>query len=1250
MHLSMRVPWMDRPWDGAVCDDPVGNSSCVLLKNIGPRRDDLFEQSHAGIPIAHIREERRLPPCLSERATFMSDIGYRVVKTHPYAHNRALSVLPSPVSVPSYAFEAVPFRWLNRKSLNEEIGYDRVPGFRPEAEDAADTALKWDGAAWVMDGSNQQKILKAFFEPIGANSLVFIYLKHSPLQEQSSNRLLVGAAHVTDVQLPPMWDAEGESAFESSMWETIVSHSLRQNQQSGVLLPYQRLVALQDRGVDVSSALAWAPEGRDIEFSYVTEHVSDDAALQALASLRAAAEALPSLGLSVPPSAMEWLEAQNARLWKLRGPTPGLAAVLAFLGVERSHSVARGLLEAAGDRDVWDLLQSGFADSTTLPAPLSGLIGMTERRVWSALTGNEKDTLRLLSGMDISIDQVKLLLNGKMEVPVFAEDLLADPYLASICTYGEPGHIPFTTVDRACYPGESADWKSLVAQIAGLKDHQDRRRVKGLLVEVLEAAGRRGDTLLSQHEALEAASMYPLQRAPELTEWTLRGLELDSPSLRGDDAWPIIGLDLAGGEPALKLYRLEYTSQVIRSRLGELRNRPRFAPLENPRERIDVALPPYVGGDDAEDRAREEKAAGLAEMYAAPLSVLIGPAGTGKTTLLKALVDLVGRDRTVLLAPTGKARVQLATKVGGASKTLASFLSPHRFDGERYRILNEHGPRIDADLVVIDEASMLTEEMLAATLDAFRGVRRMVLVGDPRQLPPIGAGRPFVDLVNALRPDVFEARPLRIGPSYVELRVPRRQVTQKGPGESTSVAGRRADLELAAWFGDGDLSVDADQIWHELATDPDQATVRYERWGDRSLAQVLIETLTEELRLAGIDKVNGGVGAMEAAFALTYGGSISEGWLNWELGAGQRAETWQILSPTRSRPFGSTEINRHIKRTFRRTELELAGRNNWRGKNTPSPIGPEQIVRGDKVMATRNDSRAKSWPDRSGLNYVANGEIGVGIGRMRSGRKNSLWLNVEYSSQPGAQYSYRPTSGEDVPLELAWAVTVHKSQGSEFGLTFLILPARIDVSRELMYTALTRQRERVVILHEGTLAELRELSEPWRSETARRLTDLFVAPKPMSVDGNKDGHSQRFDGRIMHVAAGGVVVKSKNEVIVASVLDKVAPGRWAYEKPLKGADGRTMHPDFTIERPDGTAVLWEHLGLMDDLDYARKWSLKKEWYAANGFLPHPARGENGTLMWTDDISGVDMPAWRQLAADAIGTLPSGPARRGPRRC
>jgi ATP-dependent exoDNAse (exonuclease V) alpha subunit len=209
-------------------------------------------------------------------------------------------------------------------------------------------------------------------------------------------------------------------------------------------------------------------------------------------------------------------------------------------------------------------------------------------------------------------------------------------------------------------------------------------------------------------------------------------------------------------------------------------------------------------------------------------------------------------------------------------------------------------------------------------------------------------------------------------------------------------------------------------------------------WDGRAAVEVLTEALQAELDLNAIDGLKD-ISEEEAAFALTYGASINDGWLNWEPGAGQEAELWQILSPARSHAFGTTEINRHIKRTYRQSELALAKQNKLYGNNIPFPIGPEQIVRGDKVMATQNDKYARSWPKNSGLDYVANGEIGVAIGRRRPGKKRDLQLNVEYSSQPGAQYSYGSTSNEDVKLELAWAVTVHKSQGSEFELTFLAL-------------------------------------------------------------------------------------------------------------------------------------------------------------------------------------------------------------------
>jgi len=304
-------------------------------------------------------------------------------------------------------------------------------------------------------------------------------------------------------------------------------------------------------------------------------------------------------------------------------------------------------------------------------------------------------------------------------------------------------------------------------------------------------------------------------------------------------------------------------------------------------------------------------------------------------------------------------------------------------------------------------------------------------------------------------------------------------------------------------------------------------------------------------------------------------------------------------------------------------------------------------VRGDKVMQTINQ-KVKAYPTEGALNYVANGEIGVAVGRVTPSfkrKKANLPLNVEFSSQPGFQYGYWPSSSEDAPLELAWAVTVHKSQGSEFDTTFLVLPAQANVSRELMYTALTRQKDKVVILHEGTLADLRGLAESWRSETARRLTDLFATPNPVSLE--LRGSRQRYERRLIHVSANGTPMASKNEVIIAGLLDRLVPGQWSYEEPYRGADGREVLPDFTIHIPGGRKVYWEHAGMLDRPDYAMKWELKKSWYAENGVFPFDDEHAGDTvLMWTDDLTGADAQAWLELASGVFGVQAAEPASGG----
>ena len=191
------------------------------------------------------------------------------------------------------------------------------------------------------------------------------------------------------------------------------------------------------------------------------------------------------------------------------------------------------------------------------------------------------------------------------------------------------------------------------------------------------------------------------------------------------------------------------------------------------------------------------------------------------------------------------------------------------------------------------------------------------------------------------------------------------------------------------------------------------------------------------------------------------------------------------------------------------------------------------------------------------------------------GKKLPWKIDVEFSSQLGFKFGFGDGDFGDegeAPLELAYALTIHKAQGSEFGMTFIVIPNPCRLlSRELLYTALTRQREQVVLFHQGDLRALLKLSLAEHSETARRLTNLFSDPKPIE-------HVGAFlEEGLIHRTARGELVRSKSEVIIANLLHALGI-TYAYEQPFTGQDGSVRYPDFTIEDAEtGRRVFLEHL-------------------------------------------------------------------------
>jgi hypothetical protein len=1224
-HLNVRVAWHDNRWNGAVCNDPLLNSYCLDLDRIRSSRLDAKEVLFRGKLFADMAPDD-LPPCKAESGAFMNHQQWVRTVEHPYAKNKKAQethghLLKTNIPVPPYSTFAVPFYWMlrdNQEELQAQLPQELPPDEEPPFP-----------SPWVFSKARQRAICDLFFGRLTAGrSLVFFYTKSGHPLEEAYSRLVVGVGLV-EARAPVL---EYDSSIPGNtypLWDGRFRHSIRPEGWSGFLLPYYDY--LQPTGDAAEDArrrvlldeIAVVPESVDaMSFSYAGELATADVALSVLTKCLAAVRKVKEHGIAAGPwdKREEWLNQQIENTWKDRGAFPGAGPALEALGMRLGTSLVLELMAKGSVKptdDPWPAIDLILRGTKPPPQPAYQADIKAVANTWRGLSDERRALLRLLSRMSLSTAQLKRWFDpsrrkGASRLALTDAAILANPYRIAECDIGDDKDtaISLATVDRGVMPESAIRAAQPVEMPSRVDSPLDGRRVRAGLVCVLRDAATNGDALLSDVDAMLALGKLDLSQPCQVPLDWLNGNE----DLLADEVTRLrLVLDHETDEAVQCLQLKELHDRE--TRLGKLLSARAATKLPSngePWQKLIVEALKENGtnldlGNPRHASALTEQASALEQLTTNKLAVLVGRAGTGKTTVLAGLLKSakLASGGILFLAPTGKARVRLSQKANANAMTVAQFLYQlKRYDGLRQRVRFDGDEKYKKEkTVVIDECSMLTMDDLLATLLALdlAHVQRVILVGDPNQLPPIGVGRPFADLVahlDASGGDSAQGSALaRLG---IELR--------------TADQGKASDtLKLASWFTREQQPADAEWVLSEEGEGEALNDLRVCTWQTPAdLYRLIREQFVAELKLEGPDDVAG----FNAALGLT-----PEGWVPFDDHDG--AERFQILSPVRLQPHGIHQINRWVQNHFRRPQLHAA-REPW-----GLSLGDEEIVWGDKVILTRNGKR-DGWNGKLKRKvedeYLANGEIGI------AAPSKGRFLNVAFAQRPDVRFGFSPGqfSSNAAPLELAYALTVHKAQGSEFETVFVVLPEKVRfLSRELIYTALTRSKRKLVLLIQGkNAASLHELSQPTNSETARRNTNLFAV-------GVRHSDDFPYAQHLVHRTSKNVMVQSKSELTLATYFasSDVELGDYTYNRKLEGEGyPYRLRPDFSWETDAGDLILWEHLGMMDRDDYREGWQKKRAWYAANGYV------EGKNLFTSTEGPGLDMAAIAAVAARVKNAL------------
>ena len=1153
-HISIRVPWHDNKWNGQVCTCPANNPFCLMLKNICDAKNSEKEEAVASKEWCNLSVDE-LPACKGENGGFMNENPYRRKFTHVYQYSSSeipqKKLFPKTVEIPQYSFMGVPFRYLSRET--SEYLNERFPYFADDEDAPFSTG-------WVFGRQRQYDILEWYKSNIiVGESLVTFYCKNGNPIDDESRRLIIGLGEISSVN--PLLEFESEINEPYPFWELLMTHTIRKDLKTskGFLLPYHEYLKIDEETIRDKTGLSKEQAIQEIkltldklgnsdkllkELSYGCEYVSDHSMLIILNAAHQCIENVKKHRLVGGDwdRQLRWIDDKVAQVKSLIGPFPAFAEGLRALGVNYAYLIEQDLRNGShcGVKDnPWKAYDKLLKGEIVIKDAVYNSELSVYKKTWVNTPDDTKIVLELISRFDIDSDTIEWWLDD----PDWYEDLINNPYL--LCEQSPYGTITPEMIDLGVIADPSIQGDNVPLAPSCIDSKIDERRIRAYVIYKLTAQSNDGDTLMSINEMnIYVNQLLDKEHLKLPVHFFKTNKEFFSDRLRfiNEDA---IQLD--------DFYEMEsYLREIFKARS---KKNVKIPLMEDWSSKV-KSVPGYDPHDKRSVHAAETQIRALRMFGEKRLCVLTGAAGTGKTSVVEAFLNSqqIQNEGVLLLAPTGKARVKLGKQSSyGEALTIAQFLTRQGFfnwESMKAEIKENASKYSGSKNVIIDECSMITMNDFFVLLNALdlKVINRIILIGDPYQLPPIGDGRVFSDLCHYLKKE----NPNAITSLSIVVR--------------TIHTGDSDILALASWFSGTKPNKIADGIFDKIQQGNLNGDLSVYTWTDESdLRDRIKEVLTKELdneNLSLKERLSRAIGINDMTTAKKNPSVV---------------ENFQVLSPVKNPVWGTFQINAFFQ--------ELFGYNTL---NYYTTILPNKLYSGDKVIQLKNE-KLISYPSRKDK-QLSNGQIGF----VSFSNKSSA--QIYFSGISNESFYYKPQSNDDTEqkIDLAYAITIHKSQGSDFNTVLAVLPkSGLILSRELIYTALTRAKKKLILLVEDNMQCLMEYSKPQQSVLARRNTNLFE----YSV--REEAASVPYVEGLIHKTLSGVIVRSKSEVIIADALYNEGI-KFEYEKLLE-ENGHRCIPDFTFEDASGDIIIWEHLGLLDNPSYKASWDKKLTFYNSIGF-------------------------------------------------